>query len=115
MPAPAVLFALMLAASADTGDDEARIEQLIHQSGAHKPAAAKTASAQASAKKTDPASASIGHQVRIRTIERGLYVGTLLSVDANDAVLRIALPPQALSYTLPRSGIAELEDLGPAP
>lgn len=63
----------------------------------------------------DPAAALIGHKVRVHTVDRGLYAGTLQSVDANGVTLRIELPKQALAYTLPRSGVAEIQDLEAAP
>jgi hypothetical protein len=115
MPAALVFVPLLLCAAADPGDDEARIERLIHQRPTVKLAPTKTPTPAAADKKPEAESAGIGHKVRIRTVERGLYAGTLLSLDANSAVLRIDLPAQSLNYTLPRSGIAELEDLEPAP
>ena len=117
MPATLVFFPLLLCAAADPGDDEARIERLIHQHPSVKLAPAKAAAPTPAAadKKPELEPASIGHKVRIHTVERGLYAGTLLSLDANSAVLRIDLPAQSLNHTLPRSGIAELEDLEPAP
>lgn len=113
MPVPLLLLACAVCAVADPGADEARIEQLIHQASVPQVAAA----ARAPGRKAppDPAAASIGRHVRVHTVDRGLYAGVLQRVDANAIVLRIELPAQALSYTLPRSGVAELEDVEPAP
>jgi hypothetical protein len=98
------------AAIADDGFEEARIEQLIHHP--LQPAATpERANAKTKANmKTvaDPAATLIGQKVHVRTVDRGLYAGVLQSVDAGNVVLRIDLPKQALSYTLPRSGVAEL-------
>jgi len=119
MPAPTILLALALLAAADSADDEARIEQLMHQAAAPAaaPAAAVVKSKRAAARPepVDPTAALIGHRVRVRTIDRGLYAGTLLSGDAAHITLRIELPKQALNYTLPRSGVAGVDDAEVAP
>jgi hypothetical protein len=114
-----VLFSMACAAAADVAiadgvdgiSDEARIEQLIHHplqpAAIPESAKAKTKANQKAV--ADPAATLIGQKVHVRTVDRGLYSGILQSVDAGNVVLRIDLPKQALSYTLPRSGIAELQ------
>ena len=117
MPAPILLFALALLGAADSADEEARIEQLLRQPAlAPAPAAAPTKSKRApKAEPIDPTAALVGHRVRVRTVDRGLYAGTLLSGDANGITLRIDLPKQALNYTLPRSGVLAVDDAEAAP
>ena len=115
MSAPIILLTLALFAAPDGADDEARIEQLLHPAPV---APAKTAPAKASKRApvvVDPAAALVGHQVRVRTVDRGMYAGTLQAADATGITLRIELPKQPLNYALPRSGIAELEDAEPRP
>ena len=119
MSAPIILLTLALFAAPDGADDEARIEQLLHQAPAAPAAPAKTPSGKAASKRAppvvDPAAALVGHKVRVRTIDRGMYAGTLQAADAAGITLRIELPKQPLNYTLPRSGITELEDAEPRP
>jgi len=114
--APIILLTLTLFAAPDGADDEARIEQLLHPAPVA-PAPAKTAPAKTSKRAppppVDPAAALVGHQVRVRTVDRGMYAGTLQAADAAAITLRIELPKQPLNYTLPRSGITELEDVEP--
>jgi len=102
-----ILFA---ATAASDADDAARIEQLIHHpvSSAAPAAAAKPSARAGKAAATEPAAALIGQRVRVRTVDRGIYAGTLQSVDANSVVLRIDLAHQPLDYSLPRHGVAEL-------
>ena len=117
MSAPIFLLTLALFAAPD-GADEARIEQLLHPAPVAPVAPAKTAPAKASKHApvvVDPAAALVGHQVRVRTVDRGMYAGTLQAADAAGITLRIELPKQPLNYTLPRSGITELEDAEPRP
>jgi hypothetical protein len=118
MSAPIILLTLALFAAPDGADDEARIEQLLHLAPVAPVAPAKTAPAKASKRApvvVDPAAALVGHQVRVRTVDRGMYAGTLQAADAAGITLRIELPKQPLNYTLPRSGITELEDAEPRP
>jgi hypothetical protein len=98
-------------AHAGGASDELMIEQLIHQRQLTRPMQpAKTAPARAKAKVVaDPAAALIGQKVHVHTVDRGLYAGTLQSVDTSNVVLRIDLPKQVLSYTLPRSAVSELQ------
>lgn len=110
MPASNLLLALALLAAADNSADEARIEQLLHQ-----PAAPPRAPAAHATNKVDTTAALLGHKVRVRTVDGGLYAGTLQAGDAASITLRIELPTQALNYTLPRSGVAEVENVEPAP
>jgi len=100
---------LLAATAASDADDAARIEQLIHHPVP--PAVAAAAPAKAKAAKTaptDPAAVLVGQRVRVRTVDRGVYAGTLQSIDANSVVLRIDLARQPLDYSLPRHGVAEL-------
>jgi hypothetical protein len=99
----------VVAATAQGQDDEARIEQLMYRPGSA-PTAVKKSSGQRAAK-ADAAAALVGHPVRVETVERGLYLGTLLAADNNSVVLDISLPQQTLPYTLPRSVIAEIQAL----
>jgi len=105
----AFVLSAALWAAADA-DEAARIEQLIHHPAAAPVVApTKPANARAAAKTAaDPAAALIGQRVRVRTVDRGAYAGTLESVDANTLVLRIDLSKQALSYSLPRHAVAEV-------
>jgi len=103
---------LVAAMNAAPGDDAARVEQLIHRPV---PAAAPSKLAAHAAAKPEPAAELIGHKVRVRTVDRGLYAGILQSVDANAVVLRIDLREQALSYTLPRHGVTAVESAEATP
>jgi hypothetical protein len=101
-----ILFA---ASAASDADDAARIEQLIH----HPIPATAAAQAKPNARAgktaaTDPAGALVGQRVHVRTVDQGIYAGTLQSIDANTVVLRIDLAHQPLDYSLPRHGVAEL-------
>ncbi len=107
----AALILLAVAATAAAGeptDDEARVEQLIHRptTTAAKPAPPAPARSRAA---PPPETALVGQRVRVRTTDRGFYAGTLLSADAAQVTLRIDLPGRALSYALPRGGIAAIE------
>jgi hypothetical protein len=118
MSAPLILLTLALFAAPDGADDELRIEQLLRQVPVTPAAPAKKPPAKASKRapvEVDPAAALVGHQVRVRTVDRGMYAGTLQAADAAGITLRIELPKQPLNYTLPRSGITELEDAEPRP
>ena len=117
MPAPNLLLALALIGAADGADDEARIEQLLHRAAATAPASAPARAAR-SARATpqpDPTAALLGRKVHVRTIDGGLYAGTLRAGDAASITLRIELPKQALDYTLPRGGVAGIENVESAP
>lgn len=98
-----------VAGTAQGQDDEARIEQLIYRP-ASAPAAVRK-SGRHGAAKSDAAAALVGHPVRVETVERGLYLGTLLSADGSSVVLDISLPHQTLPYTLPRSVVADIQAL----
>ena len=116
MQVTTALFAALAMALIDPAGDEMRIEQLIHP--APKAVAAKTAKGAGSArapKPADPAVALIGQKVRVLTVDRGLYAGTLQNADADNLTLRIELPKQVVTYIVPRSGVAALEVADSAP
>lgn len=115
MPAPNLLLALAFIAAADAADDEARIEQLLHRPVAAAPAPARATRPAHAATQPDPGAALLGHKVHVRTIDGGLYAGTLRASDAASITLRIDLQKQALDYTLPRGGVAGIESAEPAP
>jgi len=94
---------MLVAAPAFADDDEVLVEQLMQRHAS----VAKTP--QPRPPKTDPAQALIGHAVRVRTLDRGLYLGVLATADANAIHLDIAVPGQALGYALPRSAVAQIE------
>jgi hypothetical protein len=102
----AVLLAIALWAAIDPADDAARVEQLVHHPQVRTPAPTKAAR---SASKPDPDAALLGRNVRVRTIDGGLYGGTLQGIDAAKIVLRIGLPQRVLDYTLPRAGVSGIE------
>jgi len=111
MSLPVVFLIAALAAA--PSDEAVRLASLIHPVGlAAKPAKAAPARAPA---KPDPAAELIGHKVRVRTVDRGLYAGILQSIDANAVVLRIELREQAISYTLPRHGVTVVESAETTP
>jgi hypothetical protein len=67
-------------------------------------------------RRPDPAAAWVGRDVRVDTVDHGLYLGTLQAVGADSLVLDIVLPAHRLRYTLPRSAVAEVTPLtGPSP
>lgn len=111
MPAPHLLLALAIVGAAGATDDEARIEQLLHPATSVPP----QRTAARSVAKADPAAHLLGHKVRVRTVDGGLYAGTLRASDVAGITLRIELPKQAIDYRLPRSGVADIEDAEPAP
>lgn len=94
---------MLVAASAFADDDEVLVEQLIQRHAS----AAKAS--QPRPPKIDPAQALVGHPVRVRTVDRGLYLGVLAAADANAIHLDIATSGQTLGYALPRSAIAQIE------
>lgn len=109
----AVLLATGLWAATGSADEAARVEQLVHPARVRILAPSKSAAR--SAAKPDADAALLGRNVRVRTVDGGLYGGTLQSIDAAKLVLRIALPQQALDYTLPRSGVSGVEAADPTP
>jgi hypothetical protein len=102
-----VLLAIALWVAADPVDDAARVEQLVHQTQVRPAVPAKGVAR--GTPKPDADAALLGQKVRVRTVDGGLYGGTLQSVDAVNIVLRIALPQRVLDYTLPRSGVSGIE------
>src|SRR5216684_1100406 len=96
------LVLVLGSAHAFADSDEALVEQLIHR-----PAAAAKAPIPRPAK-ADPAAALVGQAVRARTIDRGLYLGTLTAVDASAIHLDIVASGQTLAYALPRMATAGL-------
>jgi len=111
MPLSALFLVALFGAGAPA-DDAVRIEQLIHAPPAAvpaKPGAARNAN------KPDPDAALLGKNVRVRTVDGGLYAGTLQSADSASIVLRIELPGRALNYALPRQGVSILESVENAP
>ena len=108
-----VLFAIVLWAAAEPADDAARVEQLVHHAQARTAPAAKSVAR--GTPKPDADAALLGHNVRVRTVDGGLYGGTLQNIDGANLVLRIALPQQALDYTLPRSGVSGVEAVDKTP
>ena len=103
----AVLLAIVLWAAVDPADDAARVEQLVHHAQVRAPAPAKGAARSAS--KPDPDADLLGRNVRVRTVDGGLYGGMLQGIDAANIVLRIGLPQRVLDYTLPRAGVSGIE------
>jgi hypothetical protein len=79
----------------------------------HAPATCASARAHHRPGKPDPAAAWVGREVRIETVDHGLYLGTLESVGPDAVVLDIALPSRPLRYLLPRSAVANLQPLDP--
>jgi hypothetical protein len=100
------LVLVVAANSALADSDEALIEQLVHRPVV---AAKKT---EQRPSKTDPALALVGQSVRVRTVDHGLYVGTLAAVDASAIHLNIVTSGETLAYALPRSAIAALDAVG---
>src|SRR4051794_13218648 len=94
---------MLVAAPAFADDDEVLVEQLMqrHASTAKTPPARQA--------RTDPALALVGQPVRVRTVDRGLYLGVLAAADAAAIHLDIATSGQVLGYALPRSAVAQIE------
>ena len=99
------LLLAFVGTTAFADSDEILIEQLMQRSAA----VVKTPPQRRPAK-TDPALALVGQPVRVRTVDRGLYLGKLTAVDAAAIHLDIATSSgQMLGYALPRSAVAQLE------
>lgn len=95
---------VVIGTNALADSDEVLVEQLMQRHGT---TAAKAPVARLP--KSDPALALVGQAVRVRTVDRGLYLGILTGVDAAAIHLDIATGGQKLAYALPRSAIAQLE------
>ena len=101
----ALLMLALISIDVRAETDEALVERLLHRPvgvAATKPAPSRV-------QKSDSANALIGQSVRVRTVDRGLYLGTLTAVGVDAIHLDIAVSGQTLSYALPRSAIAQLE------
>lgn len=109
-----VLLIVALFSAAGPVDDAARVEQLMHRTPAQAATAGKPNLAR-NTNKPDRDAALLGQKVRVRTVDGGLYGGTLQSVDSAAIVLRIDLPKQTLNYSLPRSGVSGIESAASAP
>src|SRR4051812_10713804 len=113
LPLSSLVLVALFGAGAPA-DDALRIEQLIH--GAPLAVPAKPGVAR-NANKSDPNpdAALLGKNVRVRTVDGGLYAGTLQSADSANIVLRIELPSRSLNYALPRQGVSAMESVENAP
>jgi hypothetical protein len=100
-----------VAASADS--DETRIEQLIHRPVAVAKPLVK--SAKSAAAKANDAATWLGHRVRVETIDHGLYLGTLQTLNSEAITLLVELPKRTLTYTLPRTAVTRMQSAEQVP